>query len=250
MLWARALASAACALLAGCSLPALLTSEKPAAEPPQTPVIGSDESFSPDKQCGGKFSQQQRMYLELIHKMVGQGQNYAAIAHLDQLEKTAEPAPQTVYLRAEALRGTGARIEAEKRYRSLLGGCMAGYGMHGLGLLAVEAGRLDQAEDFLKQASRERPVDAEIHNDLGMVLMLRGQFKPARQEFLTARELDEKNRLPAENLIVLALAEKHRPEAQRLAVQWGFTARDMERMSERAQRLPAPSVAGNDTRSP
>ncbi|MBS1211877.1 MAG: uncharacterized protein H6R26_493 [Proteobacteria bacterium] len=175
------------------------------------------------------------MYLELVQKMVEQGQYYAAIAHLDQLEKTTAAAPQTIYLRAEALRGTGRRDDAKKLYRRLQGGCMTGYGLHGLGLLAAEAGQMRQAEEFLEQASRERPVDAEVHNDLGMILLLNGRRDDARREFQTATELDRENPLPLENLIVLMLLENQQAEARHLAEERGITTGDMERFVKRAK---------------
>ena len=223
--------------LTACSLPAFLQPERQQPLEASPTLAGAEsETFTPDRECGGEFTADQRMYLELVHKMVAQGQYHAALAHLDQLEKRTS-APQTRYLRAEALRYAGQMHEAESLYRSLSTGCMAGYGLHGLGLLAAEGGRLEQAEDFLRQAVRERPVDAESHNDLGMVLLLRGQRQSAREEFLTAAELDRKSLLPVENLIVLMLAEKQDEDAHRLAAQRGLNAQDLARLAERGQRL-------------
>ncbi len=195
-------------------------------------------------ECGGKLSREQRMYLDLVQKMVDQGQYYAALSHLDQFEKTAT-SPQTIYLRAESLRRSGQTDEAEKKYRSLLGGCMAGYGLHGLGLLAVAAGQLDQAKDFLDRSIREHPVDAGVHNDLGMVLLMSGQHDKARQEFLTASQLDKSNPLPHENLIVLLLLEKQEAEARQLATQWRLDEKTMERLVQQAHRLEQ----GNDNKA-
>ncbi len=225
--------------LCACTLLGLAPSSQEFPEPSPTPAppVSRLEPPSPDKDCGGRFSQDQRMYVELVQKMVEQGQYYAAIAHLNQLEKTTAAAPQTTYLRAEALRGTGRRDDAEKLYRGLLGGCMAGYGLHGLGLLAAESGQLRQAQEFLERASRERPVDAQVHNDLGMMLLLNGRRDDARREFQTAVELDPKDRLPQENLIVLMLMENQQAEAQRLARERGITESDMERLAERAKHL-------------
>lgn len=253
MRWVKPLVvTAGTALIAGCSLIPLKLSgefvEPPAV--PETQVAARNETFAPPAECGGRLAAEQRMYLDLVHRMVEQDQHYAAIAHLDQLEKTAAAAPQSVYLRAEALRGSGQRDAAEKLYRSLLGGCMAGYGLHGLGLLAAAAGRMDQAEDFLNRACRESPVNAEAHNDLGMALLLRGRFESARQEFLTAAELNRKNPLPVENLIVLMLTEKHDQEAQRLADQRGLSEKDRERLAQRARRLTGQFNLGDPVTPP
>lgn len=234
-------------VLTGCSLFPVSEPRQELPEPPPTPADNRAESFPLDADCGGRFSPEQRMYLELVHKMVQEGQYYAALAHLDQLERTASATPQTDYLRAEALRGTRDRgAEAERLYRSLLKGCMAGQGFHGLGLLAAEAGRMDSAEDFMRRALREKPVNAEAHNDLGMVFLLRGRFASARQEFLTAVELNRTNRLPVENLIVLMLLNADRMEAQRLAAKAGLSSEELQRLSHRALRLSGQvNPAGN-----
>ncbi len=240
-----------CAIIGmtGCSLLSLTNAEQGFSEPTPAPPTSETKTFTASKDCGGDFTPEQRMYLELVHKMVEQGQFYGAIANLDQLEKSATPSPQTIYLRAEALRGAGQQESAEEQYRLLLNGCMAGYGLHGLGLLATQAGQLAQAEDYLARACRERPVDANAHNDFGMVLLLRGRNQDARKEFMTAMELDRGSRLPVENLIVLMLVEKQDMLAQQLAAERGLNTQDLERLAKRAQQLQIPQPSDNPTRS-
>jgi Flp pilus assembly protein TadD len=253
MRWVRPLALAAStALTAGCgSIPWLSAADAGSSPPPAAAEVARGEpAFTPPKACGGTLSPEQRMYLDLVYEMVRQGQYYAALAHLDQLEKKASPAPQNVYLRAEALRGIRRPDQAANLYRSLLDGCMAGYSLHGLGLLAVDAGHLEEAEDFLARAGRERPASAEVHNDLGMVLLLSGRRDAARQEFLTAAELDRKDPLPVENLIVLMLMDENPREAKQLAKHRGLTDKDLERLKQRARRLARQSGAGDNAASP
>ncbi|BBA32525.1 uncharacterized protein sS8_0560 [Methylocaldum marinum] len=240
MRWVRTPGLAAGAvLIAGCNLlPRVSAPDNFGGFAPAAAEAARGEApFTPPTACGGNLSPEQRMYLELVQEMVKQGQNYAALAHLDQLEKKASPAPQNVYLRAEALRGIGQPEPAGKLYRSLLDGCMAGHSLHGLGLLAADAGHWAEAHDYLLRASRERPASADVHNDLGMVLLLTGRRNDARREFLTAAELDRKNPLPVENLIVLLLLEGDPREAKRLAEHRKLTDKDVERLGERARRL-------------
>jgi len=224
-------------LIAGCSQPSV--SEPPQAYTPEPAVEApvKPKVFNIPEDCGGTLTAEQRMYLELIQKMVEQGQYYGALANLQQLEKSAAATPQTVYLRAEALRKTGQYDAAAGEYQKLFSGCMAGYGLHGYGLLASARGDQAIAEDYLQRASRERPVDANIHNDFGVVLMLRGRYAEANKEFMTALELDRSNRLPVENLIVLLLLEKQEQQAELLAKESGVSSQDFERLSQRAERV-------------
>jgi len=246
MRWVKMLAFAAVvALTAGCgAIPRILPADSAGPPPAVASAPRGEPPFSPPRACGGMLSPEQRMYLDLVYEMVRQGQYYAALAHLDQLEKKAPPAPQNVYLRAEALRGIGQPDQAGKLYRSLLEGCMAGYGLHGLGLLAADAGRLEEAEDFLVRAGRERPASADVHNDLGMVLLLEGRRALARREFLTAAELNRADSLPVENLIVLALMDDNPEEAERLAKHRRLTDDDLDRLTQRARRLAEQSKTG------
>ncbi len=252
MRWVKALAlTAGAALTAGCgTIPWLSAPDIGGGPSPAADTRRAELAFTPPKACGGNLTPEQRMYLELVYEMVKRGQYYAALAHLDQLEKKASPAPQNVYLRAEALRGIGRPDQAANLYRSLLDGCMAGYGLHGLGLLAAVGGRLAEAEDFLVRAGRERPASADVHNDLGMVLLLSGRRDAARQEFLTAAELDRKDPLPVENLIVLMLMDENPREAKQFAKHRGLTDKDLERLAQRARRLTRRSGAGDITASP
>lgn len=227
-------------LTCGCNSLALPITEQNEPPPQYNQAASEPDIFQPAKDCGGNFSPEQRMYLELVHKMVEQKRYYGALANLDQLEKNATPSPQTIYLRAEALRGSGQLDAAEKQYRLLLNGCMVGYGLHGLGLVASETRQWAKAQDFLERACRERPVDADTHNDLGMVLLLRGDLQGARQEFMTSIELDHDKRLPVENLIVLMLIEKQDTLAQQFATERGLSTQDMERLAQRAQQLNKP----------
>lgn len=231
--------------LTGCGMLTLTNAEPGFPEPLPAPPVAETKTFTAPKNCGGEFTAEQRMYLELVHKMVEQEQFYGAIANLDQLEKTALPSPQTIYLRAEALRRSGQLAPAEKQYNLLLNGCMAGYGLHGLGLLATESGQLAQAQDFLERACQERPVDANAHNDLGMVLLMSGRHQEAHKEFMTAMELDRGNRLPIENLFVLMLVENQGTQAQQFAASHGLNAQDTERLMQRAAQLQKPQLSEN-----
>src|SRR5262245_37995553 len=59
-----------------------------------------------------------------------------------------------------------------------------------LGMLAVEAKRLDESIRFLGLAVRHAPKDATIRNNLGNVYLLDGQYDMAASAFRKALVLD------------------------------------------------------------
>ncbi|WP_150047478.1 MULTISPECIES: tetratricopeptide repeat protein [Methylomonas] len=220
---------------------------KPAVTPSPEPAPTAVNNFMPPPDCGGRLEAGDRMYLELIHKMVERGNYHAALANLAQLQKQTGKVPQLDYLRAEALRGAAQTDAAEAAYRALLNTCMAGQGWHGLGLLSADAGQLDKAEEFIGNALAERPVAADYHNDFGMVSLLRGKFEPARQAFLTAIELDRNNSLPIENMVVLALLEHREAEAQGYIDFYKLTGEQADKLRRRARELSERQTASDST---
>jgi len=222
---------------------------KPAQTPPPELAPAAANNFMPPPDCGGRLEAGDRMYLELIHKMVERGNYHAALANLEQLQKQTGKVPQLDYLRAEALRGAAQTDAADSAFRTLLNTCMAGQGWHGLGLLSAEAGQLDKAEEFIGNALAERPVAADYHNDFGMVSLLRGKFEQARQAFLTAIELDRNNALPIENMVVLALLEHKEAEAQGYIEFYKLTGEQTDKLRRRARELSERQTASIPTSS-
>lgn len=174
--------------------------------------------------------------LGLVRQMLEQGKPYAGLAHLATLDPAVQESPQARYLNAELLRHTGRVDEAEARYRTLLGSCIAGYGHHGLGLLA--AGHdLGRAIAELRAAAALLPVDARVRNDLGYALLLSGRGEAARREFLTAIELGDHNRRASMNLLLLMLYEGDERGAERLSRQLRLPEEELERIRRQARQL-------------
>src|SRR5471032_1307964 len=76
------------------------------------------------------------MYLALIDRMQSQGLFFASLAHIDAFEKQYGPTPDTILLRADALRQTGQLEPGWQAYSQLLKTPLASRGYRGLGLLA------------------------------------------------------------------------------------------------------------------
>lgn len=71
------------------------------------------------------------MYLGLIGRMQSQGLYYASLAHIDAYEKQYGASPDTILLRADALRSTDQPAASTVAYRQLLGTPLAARGYRG-----------------------------------------------------------------------------------------------------------------------
>lgn len=157
----------------------------------------------------GKPDADQQLALNLADEMLNDGRPHASLAHLQQLPDNLD---QVRLRKAKVSRLLGLS-EAEPLYRSLLGGCLAAEGEHGLGQLASARGDDVQALQNLQRAVRLAPTDERVRNDLGVVLMSLGRYEQARFELLTAIELKDDNPLPAVNLVALSLLQNNWQQA-------------------------------------
>ncbi|WP_460417061.1 tetratricopeptide repeat protein [Pseudomonas sp. microsymbiont 2] len=183
----------------------------------------------------GKPDADQQLSLDMADQMISEGRPHAGLAHLEQLPETLD---QVRLRKAKVLRQLG-RGEAEPLYRSLLGGCLAAEGEHGLGQLASARGDDAQALRNLQRAVRLAPTDEKVRNDLGVVQMNLGHLEQARFEFLTAIELKDDNPLPAVNLVTLSLVQDNWTQAEDLVNRLRLKPEQFAEAQARAQRIRA-----------
>ncbi|MBR9812537.1 tetratricopeptide repeat protein [bacterium] len=143
-----------------------------------------------------------RLQTELISELMSQGQYYAALANIEDVERRNGVTPQSTLLRAHCLRQTESWAAAEASYRTLLGGALAAQAHHGLGLILARRD-LASAVQHLQQSVRLQPTNATARNDLGYAQMLTGALDEARLQFETARQLAPQDAKARNNLIVL-----------------------------------------------
>jgi Flp pilus assembly protein TadD len=206
---------------------------------PHLDFMGSDKTVAQHhntKACETDDDPDQNVKLDLIRQLMDSGKLYAALAHLDSTRSTT---PQSIYLRAEILRQTDRSEQAVSLYRELLGGCMAGQGYHGLGLIAGRYNKISRAIDYLQKAANELPIDVRVRNDLGYALLLGGQFDPARNEFLTALELDCGDRLAATNMVLLLAVTGKAQEMQAFATHMNISPETVTQLSAQAGKIKA-----------
>jgi len=99
--------------------------------------------------------------------------------------------PTAHYNRANALRGSGRKIEAVESYRKALAlSPMYGKALNNLSVTLTELGRYEEALAVLDQLVRVEPASARAHSNRGLVLGSLGRGEEARREFERALQLD------------------------------------------------------------
>lgn len=156
------------------------------------------------------------MYLGLIQRMQSQGLYYASLAHIDAYDKTYGVVPESILLRADALRMTDQPAASAAVYTQLLKTPLAARGYRGLGLLAGAAGDFDRAAQALTQASELAPTDASMLSDLAYAKLRSGDVVGARVPLMKAAELDQRNPKIVSNLALYLFAAGRAQDAQKL----------------------------------
>lgn len=191
------------------------------------------------------------LYLEAVRGLIGQGQFYAAIAHIEEDRRVYGDTTELRLLEADARRSLKQNKASEALYRGVLRsagrGPLAGKARHGLGLLYAPVD-LNAALVELREASRLRPTDAAIRSDLGFALMQVRRFQEARVELATANELAPDNVAARNNLLILLYVLGDDAAAQRLAAAAQVDSSLLARLKGQAQSFktikPAPARAG------
>ena len=156
------------------------------------------------------------MYLGLIDRMQQQGLYFASLAHIDAYEKQYGVSPDTIALRADALRMTDQPVAGAAAYAQLLQTPLAARGHRGLGLIAGSSGDFPEAVQQLQQAAQLVPTDSATLSDLGYAQLRAGDVNGARVPLMKAAQLDQNNHKIMSNVVLYLLAEGQTAQAQAL----------------------------------
>jgi len=179
------------------------------------------------------------MYLGLIQRMQTQGLYYASLAHIDAYDKTYGVMPESVLLRADALRMTDQPAASAAAYNQLLKTPLAARGYRGLGLLAGAAGDFDRAVQALTQASELAPTDPSLLSDLAYAKLRSGDVVGSRVPLMKAAELDQRNPKIVSNLALYLFAAGRAQDAQRLMNQQHLSADIRKDINSDAAKIAA-----------
>jgi Flp pilus assembly protein TadD len=188
------------------------------------------------------------MYLALIDKMQSQGLFYASLAHIDAYEKQYGATPDTVLLRADALRQTGQSQASADAYTKLVNTPLAARGYRGLGLLAGSAGDFGRASESLDTASRLEPTDALTLSDLAYARLRLGDIAGARVPLMKAAELAQSNPKILSNVALFLSVDGQPAAAQGLIAQQKFSAEVQQAIRADAQRITAAATQASHAR--
>lgn len=197
--------------------------------------IYQNNAVVPRMTCEVKLDKPQSLTRGMVESRLRSGNVHAAYAEV--LSLPAQVA-EVAILRADILRRLD-RPEARYWYAALQKTCVGGLAEHGLGLIAAGSGDYGKARDHLLRATQLMPTDARIRNDLGYVFIMLGQDAQAEFELRIASELAPEVRLPAFNLMLLALLRGD--EAAWLAgrSQWQPDAAERVSLGQACQRIRA-----------
>jgi Flp pilus assembly protein TadD len=120
----------------------------------------------------------------------GQGSSDGKLDYFDG-GALKDPEPMTLVMTGRVLKSQGRLNESEYVLRRVIveyPGFVPGYTE--LSELLLKDGRTGEAIVVLQQGTAEQPRDAMLHNDLGMCLLVAGDFIEAREAFDQARKLD------------------------------------------------------------
>jgi Flp pilus assembly protein TadD len=162
---------------------------------------------------------------------------YASLAHIDAYEKQYGSTPDTILLRADALRQTGQAEASADAYTKLLNTPLAARGYRGLGLLAGAAEEFDKASEEFDAATRLQPTDALTLSDLGYSRLRLGDVAGARVPLMKAAELAQDNPKILSNVALFLLAEGQAAAAQGLIAQQKFSPEVQQAIRADAQRI-------------
>lgn len=215
----------------GCMVPALALAANlfTGAESPAIPETSG--RAAPDAQT---LDQKPDVYLQLIAGMQQRGLYYASLAHLDAFDARWPDRADAILLRAHALRESGQMEAAKTMYSKLLGGPLAARAHHGLGLMAVRSGDIEEGSTALTRAAALAPTDATILGDQGYAFLMLGKFDEARLALFKAAELDDGNKRIGANLALLLALSGRLDQAQELMQRYDLAPRVREDIRARA----------------
>jgi Flp pilus assembly protein TadD len=189
------------------------------------------------------------MYLSLIDRMQEKGLFYASLAHIDAFERQYGTTPDTLLLRADALRQTGQPQASRDAYMKLLNTPLAARGYRGIGLIEGGAGEFAKASMAFDTASTLAPTDPLTLSDLGYARLRLGDIAGARVPLMKAAELAQGNPKVLSNVALFLLSDNQTAAAQGLIAQQKFSPQVQQALAADARLVAAAAAQASHARA-
>ena len=197
----------------------------------------STASSPPSSNPALDSAQSRQIHLDLVRGMIAQGSYYAALAHIQELEKQSGTRDDLLVLKAQTLARLGRKAEAEKIYAGLLKGPYAGEASHGLGLLYASR-NYTQSLNYLRWAVKLSPTNADARSDLGYALLMGGYYDEARLQLATAYELNRGSDKIRNNYLLALLVAKDEGRAKGIAQASAIPQKTLDSLRRQARDWP------------
>lgn len=189
--------------------------------------------------CGETLSKPIGMKISMAKQAFEGKQYYSSIATLEQIDESLITKKA---LLASAYRKSGQLDKAQSLYQSLLSTCISGNAAHGLGVIAAYRNDMKQAQIWLSQAVAKESANANIRNDYGFVLLSIGKDDAAREQFITALELDPNHQIAAKNLWLVLTRENETKAAKSLEQRFSWSPEEGNKLALAAKSFHPMSV--------
>jgi len=136
--------------------------------------------------CTTTLQPEHQLQLDAVDAQMSRSQPYAALAKLESEGLATE---QHWVRRGQLLASTSQVAEAQEVFQALATQCDSAMGHHGLGLVYLKLGKLNEGTRELRKARELAPSSSDIRNDYGYALLLTGGYYDAVFELRTAFEL-------------------------------------------------------------
>lgn len=184
--------------------------------------------------CSQQVQPEHQVQLDLVDSLMARSRPYAALA---QLESAGLPTEQHWLRFGQLQAATGQLEQAEEVFRSLVSQCRSAEGYHGLGLVHLKQGQLEQGLNPLEQARQLKPSSTDVRNDYGYALLLAGRVDDAVFELRTAFELSDGQGVVRQNLAAAYLLANDTPGLSRLKKQYDFGLEEYAHAEELAAEI-------------
>lgn len=190
------------------------------------------------------------MLRTLAQQNYSQQRYFAALAYVDDYRRRFGNIDGLEAIRADALMKTGQPDASRQEYEAMLRTANRAQGLHGLGLLAGEAGDYVLAERHFREAAALAPTQPEILNDLAYARINLGDYAGARIPLGQALELGREESTVLANMALLLMLEGRMADARQLMNGAGLSEESQAGIAVQAARIRAQGVLGAAWQSP